>query len=113
MSILSELQEIFDSIGLKAETGYFSGKAPDEYIVVTPLSDNFELYTDNLPEAETQEVRLSLFSKHNYTQRKNQLVRLLLQADFSITERKYIGFEPDTKYHHYAIDCNKYYETEQ
>jgi hypothetical protein len=54
-----------------------------------------------------------MFSKNNYLQRKNQLVRMLLQADFVITDRRYIGHEDDTGYHHYAIDVAKEYETEE
>jgi ribose 5-phosphate isomerase RpiB len=42
--------------------------------------------------------------------RKNQIVSLLLQADFTITDRRYIGFEEDTSYHHFAIDVAKEYE---
>jgi hypothetical protein len=57
-----------------------------------------------LPGCETQEARLSLFTKGSYTKLKNALVRALLGADFYITDRRYIGFEADTGYHHYAID---------
>jgi len=38
---------------------------------------------------------------------------MLLQADFVITDRRYIGYEYDTGYHHYAIDVAKEYETEE
>jgi hypothetical protein len=92
------------------ETGIFSGAAPVEYVVITPLADVFEVYADNLPEFEVQEARLSLFSKQNYLQRKNQIVSILLQNDFTVTDRRYIGFERDTGYHHYAIDVAKEYK---
>jgi len=85
---------------------------PDEYLVLTPLSDTFAVFGDNKPLADIKEVRISLFSKNNYIQRKNQLVRMLLQADFVITDRRYIGYEDDTGYHHYAIDVAKYYDLE-
>ena len=74
------------------------------------MSDVFNFYADNLPQVETQEARISLFTKHNYMARKNQIVSLLLQADFTITDRRYIGFEEDTSYHHFAIDVAKEYE---
>lgn len=45
-------------------------------------------------------------------QRKKQLSKALLTADFVITERRYIGHEDDTGFHHYAIDVAKLYETE-
>ena len=63
MSLLSDLQTIAESCGVSVETGVFSGKAPDAYLVITPLSDNFELHADNDPGCETQEALLSLFTK--------------------------------------------------
>lgn len=113
MSILSELNTLFEAANIPVETGVFSGVAPDEYLVLTPLTDTFAVYGDNKPLADVSEVRISLFSKNNYLQRKNQLVRMLLQADFVITDRRYIGHEDDTGYHHYAIDVAKYYELEE
>jgi len=113
MSILSELNTLFEAANIPVETGVFSGVPPDEYLVLTPLTDTFAVYGDNRPLADVSEVRISLFSKNNYLQRKNQLVRMLLQADFVITDRRYIGHEDDTGYHHYAIDVAKEYETEE
>ncbi|HPD88427.1 MAG TPA: hypothetical protein PLU75_02965 [Oscillospiraceae bacterium] len=113
MSILSELNTLFETANIPVETGVFSGVPPDEYMVMTPLTDTFAVYGDNKPLADINEVRISLFSKNNYLQRKNQLVRMLLQADFVITDRRYIGHEDDTGYHHYAIDVAKYYELEE
>ena len=88
-------------------------KTPDTYLVITPLSDSFELHADNAPGCETQEARLSLFTKGGYTKLKNDLVRALLGADFYITDRRYIGFEAETGYHHYAIDVAQIYELEE
>ena len=113
MSILSELNAMFESANIPVETGVFSGVPPDEYLVLTPLTDTFAVYGDNRPLADINEVRISLFSKNNYLQRRNQLVRMLLQADFVITDRRYIGHEDDTGYHHSAIDVAKEYETEE
>ena len=113
MSVLSELTELLIALGIPAETGAFKGKAPDEYVVVTPLVDTFGLCADDCPLYELQEARLSLFSKNNYTQRKNQIVKALLAGDFTVTDRLYIGFEEDTGYHHYAIDVAKTYEMEE
>ena len=112
MSILAELNVLLESIGLPIETGSFSESPPEKYLVITPLVDSLEYYADNLPNAQIEEVRLSVFTKNNYLNLRNQLTRLLLGAGFSITERRYIGFEDDTKYHHYAIDVMKEYEME-
>ena len=96
MSLLSELKIVIEAVGLPVETGVFSDEPPDEYVVVTPLADTYELHADNLPGYETQEARLSLFSRGNYLKRKKQLSKALLAADFTITDRRYIGHEDDT-----------------
>lgn len=113
MSLLSELKIVIEAVGLPVETGVFSYEPPDEYVVVTPLADTYELHADNLPGYETQEARLSLFSRGNYLKRKKQLSKALLAADFTITDRRYIGHEDDTGYHHYAIDVAKLYRLEE
>ena len=113
MTFLEELDTLITGLGLPVETGVFSGKAPPEYVVITPLADTFELHADNHPQYETQEARLSLFSKGSYTKRKNEIVRALLAADFSITARLYVGHEDDSGFHHAVIDVSKYYETEE
>ena len=46
MSILSELNTLFETANIPVETGVFSGVPPDEYMVLTPL-------TDTLPFTET------------------------------------------------------------
>lgn len=113
MSLLSELNTLLSGCGLPVETGVFSDKAPDAYLVITPLSDSFELHADNQPGMDVQEARLSLYSKGSYSNAKNAIVRALLSADFYITDRRYIGFENDTGYHHYAIDVAKSYTWEE
>ena len=109
MSLLSDLNEVLMPLDIPIETGVFSGVPPDEYLVFIPLTDIFEVHADNRPGFDVQEVRISLFSKGNYQQRKRQIITALLNADITVTERRYIGHEDDTGYHHYAIDCGKCY----
>ena len=113
MSLLSELNTIAGSCAIPVETGVFTDPAPDTYLVLTPLSDTFDLHADDRPGIDTQEVRLSLFCRENYTKIKNRLVKAALNADMTITDRRYIGFETDTGYHHYAIDVAKSYVWEE
>ena len=113
MSLLSEMNTIAESCGVQVETCVFSDAAPDTYLVLTPLSDTFDLHADNRPGIDVQEVRLSLFCRENYTKIKNRLVKAALNADMTITDRRYIGFETDTGYHHYAIDVAKSYTWEE
>ncbi len=112
MSILAGLNALLTGI-IPVETGIFSGKAPDEYVVITPLLDIFEVHADDVPGLEVQEARLSLFCKGSYTRRKNQLVAALLQNNFTVTARRYLGYEEDTGYHHYSVDVAKEYELQE
>ena len=104
MSMLEELNAIVESAGLPVETAVFSGTAPDAYVVITPISEHFGLFSDDGPGMNIEEARLSLYSKKNYTQKKDLLVRMLLTAGFTVSDRQYIGHEADTGYHHYSID---------
>lgn len=113
MSLLSELNAIAKEKGIAVETGVFTDTAPNEYLVLTPMVDTFDLHADNMPGLEIQEVRISLYTKGSYTKWKNTLVRSLLGADITITDRRYIGHEDDSGYHHYAIDVAKSFELEE
>lgn len=112
MSLLVELNALADKLGIPVETGVFTGTAPDEYLILTPLADSFALHADNRPQYNVQEVRISLYAKGSYVERRDQIVHALLAADIDITDRRYIGHEDDTGYFHYAIDVAKSYELE-
>ena len=110
MSALTKLNSLLETLAIPVETGTFSESPPGEYLVLTPMIDTLLNYADNLPLTQTEEVRISLFTKNNYLNNRNRLTKELLEAGFTITDRRYIGFEEDTKYHHYVIDVMK--ETE-
>ena len=112
MSLLSELNSIAKKQKIPVQTGVYKGTPPDTYIVLTPISDGLSLMADNEPGYEVQEVRVSLFCKSSYTALKKNLTKAFLNADITITDRRYIGHEDDTGYHHYAIDVAKHYELE-
>ena len=101
MSILEDLTVLLPVLDVPMETGVFSNMAPDQYLVIVPLSDSFDLYADNEPVVDIQEARLSLYSKGSYTAVKNRLVRLLVKSGYTITDRQYLGFEPESGYHHF------------
>jgi hypothetical protein len=109
MSILSELTGIIASV-YPVETGVFSEETPDEYSVLTPMSDMLDLYADNFPSLEINSVRISIFSKNNYIAKVRKIKKDLLAADFTITDSQLIGREDDTGYYHYNIDVQKYYD---
>jgi len=111
--ILEELNALLEGLKIPVESGTFKGKPPDEYCVLTPLADSFEVFVDNAPSIDVNEARISLFAKHNYLARQKQIVKALLAADFTITSRFFVGFENDTGYYHIATDVAKYYEMEE
>ena len=113
MNILTELTALLTDFGTPFETGHFSDAPPDEYIVIIPIADQLEMFADNQPQAEIQEARLSLYSKGNFMKLRNTLTKALLKGDFTVTDRRYIGFEADTKFHHYIIELQKSYEWEE
>lgn len=113
MSILADIQSALSGLGIPIETGVFSEKAPAKYIVVVPLADTFDLHADNAPGCDVQEARISLYAQGSYTKEKNAIVKALLAAELTITDRRYIGYENDTGYHHYAVDVAQYYEMEE
>jgi hypothetical protein len=110
MSILTDVTAVINKLGFPVETGVFSDVAPDDYIVITPLADNLMAFADDMPDYETQEVRLSIFSKNNFIEMKNRITQLLLLTGFTINDRRYIGHDDDSKYHHYSIDITKLYK---
>lgn len=113
MSILADLYTVLSALDLPIETGVFKGEAPDRYLVIVPMVDSFALHADNCPGVDVQEVRLSLYSQGNYIKDKNALVKALLSNDFTVTDRRYIGYETETGYHHYAVDVAKHYQMEE
>lgn len=112
MSLLEDLQTTLAEMDIPVETGIFSDKAPEQYLVIIPLADTFDLHADNAPGIDVQEARLSLFTTGSYTAAKKKLIRLLLRDDFTITGRLYNGYETETGYHHYTVDVAKHYEME-
>ena len=113
MNILSDLYTALSALDIPIETGVFKDEAPERYIVIVPMVESFDLHADNAPGVDVQEVRLSLYSQGNYIKDKNALVKVLLANDFTITDRRYIGYETDTGYYHYAVDVAQYYEMEE
>ncbi|GHV48708.1 hypothetical protein FACS189499_08690 [Clostridia bacterium] len=117
MSLLSELNTLLSPLA-PVETGIFSGselsvhwtvRTPDEYFILTPLSNDFDVFADNRPNVDIQNVRVSLYSKKNYNQLLSLITIRLMDAEIIITERRYIGYESDTNYHHYMVDVSKYF----
>ena len=59
MSLLKDLTELLNPL-LPVDTGGFGNKAPDEYLVFTPVYDDFGLYADNKPQIDIFGIRIAL-----------------------------------------------------
>lgn len=79
-------------------------KASSRYVTMIPLYDNYEVFADNKPTLEVSQVQLAIFAKGNYLDLVAEINKALIEADFTITNRKYIEYEEDIKLHHYVID---------
>lgn len=112
MNILEQLQAIIEPLDVPVETGIFTNPAPPQYVVIVPLIETFEMDADDMPLAETQEARISIFSKNNYIALKNRIVRAVLAAGMTVTQRQFIEYETDTGYYHYNVDVAHYYDLE-
>ena len=113
MSIFSDLNTLMEGLGIPVETGSFSDNPPAKYVILTPMAESFEVYADNKPQDETQDVRISLFHFGNFIDTKDAIVNAPLEADYTITDRRYIGFDTETGYHNYAIDVSKNFNLEK
>jgi len=113
MNILSEVKSLLGSMKIPIETGVFSGSAPDKYIVLVPLSDEFPVNADDTPQIDVQSLRITLFSKTSYLKDKNLIVSKLISNYFFITSRVYNGYDSSTGYYQYSIDVEKQYDMEE
>lgn len=113
MSIFEELNAIFDNLNIPVQTAEFTDMPPPEsYSVLTPVSDDFDFYAGDKPLVEINAVRITILTKHNYTAIVRKITNELLKNEFDITQRRYVSLDVETKYHQYAIDCEKYYNFE-
>ena len=112
MNAFNELVSVLQPI-LPVETINFKHNPPAEYAVLTPLIDEDVCFVNDSPAYEMQEVRISIYTKNNYINLKNRIVKAVRKADFTITEKRFIELEDDTGYYHYAVDTAKIYETEE
>ena len=113
MSLLEKLTSLITQLEIPVETGVFSCSAPNQYIVLVPLVSRYELYSDNLPQRDIDEVRVSVFSKSNYSSLKKELEKIFIENSLTITDRRYIGYEKETEYHHYIIDVAEDYDIKE
>lgn len=107
VALLERLTEIADQLDLPITVGLFTASpAPDTYLVATPIADTLEVFADNTPGVEVEEVRLALFTAGNYLPWRDTITHALIAAGLTVTARRYVGFEDDTGFHHYSFDIS-------
>ena len=110
-ALLEQVTGVADRLGLPIAVGlYTDSPAPATYLSATPLNDMFDVFADNTPGVEIEEARLAVFTTGNYLPVRDRLTQALLDAGLTVTARRYVGFEADTGYHHYAIDIASHHQ---
>lgn len=104
MSIYELIKNTLLPLNIPVTINQNADKSASKYVTLIPLYDGFEVYADNKPVIDIKEVELAIYTKGNYLELVEQITRLLIEAGFTITNRKYIEYEEDTKLHHYVID---------
>lgn len=109
--ILNELNTMLDALHIPVMTGFFSATepAPDVYCVLTPIGSEFDLDADDWPQYDVQEVRMTIFTKSNYIRLIRRITQKLLEINFYITDRTFVGYDREFGYNQYAIDVQKEY----
>lgn len=104
MSTYELIRDTLQSLNIPVSINENVDKNAVSFIIIIPLYDGFDVFADNKPSIEVSEVELSIYSKGNYLKLVKDISVLLIDAGFTITNRRYLEYEKDTKLHHYIID---------
>lgn len=104
MSIYEMIIKSLKPLDIHVSQNQNRGKAKETYVTMIPLYDTYKVFSDNKPRIEVTGVQLAVFTKGNYLKTVKKISKALIEDDFTITNKKYIEFEEDTKLHHYVID---------
>jgi hypothetical protein len=104
VSIYELIINTLEPLNIPVSINENTDKAAERYIVIIPLYDAFDVFADNMPSIEVSEIELAVYSKGNYLKLAKDISILLIDAGFTITNRRYLEYEKDTKLHHYIID---------
>lgn len=111
-NILSEATGIINNMGVEVQTAVYSEKPPDKYVVIVPIEDEFAEFADNKPTLDKQSARIVILNKENPYRLRNNIVKALWNAGFSILTRKYSGFDAETKHHIMYVEIEGGYKVD-
>lgn len=106
MTTLQELKEIIEGLEIPVETAMHSDSLAQKYVVLTPIEATM-IYYDDRPDMVVHSTTISLFSKENYIKTINRIISALINADYTITDSRFVEREKDSGYFHYSIDVEK------
>lgn len=104
MSIYELIKNTLEPLNISVTVNENIDKSVEQYVTMIPLYDGFDVFADNKPVMDFSEVELAVYSKGNYLKLVKDITALLIDEGFTITNRRYIEYEKDTKLHHYIID---------
>ena len=96
------LKKVLEPTGLPVDAD-INRNGDDEYITFTYTGEDFENFSDNLPENDYTSLQVHYFTKGNPHETKKTIAELLFCAGFDVA----IGmtdYEEDTKYNHTVFD---------
>lgn len=91
-------------LGISVDVTEHTPDGAERFCVIIPAADNFECCGDDRPLSGTETAELALYCKGNYLAFKDAVLKLLVDADITITNARYLEFEDDTNYHHYIFE---------
>ena len=107
MTTTALLQSILTGIDPAVEVHRdFHRGSGEDYIVHEILTERDTAYADDMPQAQTDTVRVHYFTKGSSTSVKKAIRQRLREAGFTILYTEPLR-EPDTGYHHIVIEARR------
>lgn len=103
MSIFELITNTLKPLGIPVAMAENTDKQLNNYIVMKPVQEDFIAYADNKPNMEVVQAEISLYSKENFIDLAREITSILLEAGFTIKNRKYMDYNQEARLHHYVI----------
>lgn len=107
MEINSRIEKAFKNYKLPIAFRHYKGKA-NQYLTYYTYSTVFEDAVDDEFTNEVKYGTLDIYSKTNYIQIIKEVIKILKENGFTVTDLGIEDYEEDTGFHH--VPVNFYYE---
>lgn len=105
MNIVQRLDQALEPMNIPFYPGFYAGDG-EEYGTYEDITEDPDLFGDNLPETEIVSGVINLFVKTEKHKKKNKCKSLLRKAGFFVGST-YEQYESSTGYTHYSIEFEK------